>query len=99
MENRYQGVAADHNGGMTNLAQIIKDAWVFGLLPENQDGAGWTAGQMQVLYDRVSMEWEKYGFLPSRLPLELREKHARIHREAVERARANGWNPELGDDD
>lgn len=54
---------------------------------------------MQVLYDRVSMEWEKYGFLPSRLPLELREKHARIHREAVERARANGWNPELGDDD
>lgn len=99
MEHRYLGLRSDLNGGMTNLAQIIKDAWVFGLLPEDQDGAGWTGGQMQILYDKVAEEWDKYGNLPSRLPQELRAKHERIHREAVAHARDHGWNPELGDDD
>ncbi|MBW8072875.1 MAG: hypothetical protein GJU77_04210 [Ferrovum sp.] len=99
MEQHYKGVYSDLNGGMTHLAQIIKDAWVFGLLPEEQDGAGWTGGQIQQLYDKVSVEWEKYGHLPSRLTPELRERHQRIHEEAVKRARKGGWNPELGEDD
>ncbi len=99
MEQRYQGLAADRNGGMTHLAQIIKDAWVFGLLPEDQDGSGFSNGQMQVLHDKVALEWDKYGNLPSRLPPDLQERHTRIHRQAMERARDLGWNPELGDDD
>ena len=99
MEQHYKGVYSDLNGGMTHLAQIIKDAWVFGLLPEDQDGKGWTSGQIQQLYDKVSEEWEKYGHLPSRLTPELRNRHQRIYEASVERARKNGWNPELGEDD
>jgi hypothetical protein len=37
--------------------------------------------------------------LPSRLPSELAERHARIHGEAIQRAKAAGWSAELGDDD
>ncbi len=99
MEQRYRGLLNDVNGGMTHLAQIIKDAWVFGLLPEDQDGTGWSAGQMQALYEKVYAEWEKYGHLPSGLPEALRERYMRIHQEAIARARATGWDPELGEDD
>ncbi|MDE1982521.1 MAG: hypothetical protein KGJ15_03525 [Betaproteobacteria bacterium] len=99
MEQRYAGVFQDHQGGMTHLGRIIRDAWVFGLLPETQDGAGWTAGQMQALYEQVYAEWEKYGHLPSRLPDALRERYVHIHNQAIERARAQGWDPELGEDD
>ena len=99
MEQRYSGARNDANGGMTHLAQIIKDAWVFGLLPEDQDGAGWNAGQMQSLYEKVYAEWDKYGHLPSGLPDALRERHTRIHQEAIVRARASGWDPELGEND
>ncbi len=99
MEQRYRGLLNDVNGGMTHLAQIIKDAWVFGLLPEDQDGTGWGAGQMQALYEKVYAEWEKYGHLPSSLPEPLLKRYMRIHQEAIERARAAGWDPELGEDD
>jgi hypothetical protein len=40
-----------------------------------------------------------YGLLASRLPPELRERHARIYAAAVVRAREEGWNPELDDED
>ena len=53
---------------------------------------------MQILYDKVSAEWEKYAHLPSRLPPALAERHMRIHNEAIARARALGWDAELGDD-
>ena len=99
MEQRYRGARNDANGGMTHLARIIKDAWVFGLLPEDQDGAGWSAGQMQALYEKVYAEWDKYGHLPSRLPDDLRARHTRIHQEAISRARDGGWDPELGEND
>ncbi len=99
MEQRYAGVFRDHQGGMTHLGRIVRDAWVFGLLPETQDAAGWTAGQLQALYEQVYAEWDKYGHLPSRLPDALRERYVRIHQQAIEQARAQGWNPELGEDD
>ncbi|NDU86109.1 MAG: hypothetical protein G3H99_05800 [Ferrovum sp.] len=99
MDQRYKGVFSDINGGMTHLAQVFKDAWVFDLVPEEEDGAGWSGGQIQQLYDKVSVAWEKYGHLPSRLPSELQARHQRIHGAAMERARATGWNPELGEDD
>ncbi len=98
-QQRYAGVFEDINGGMTHLGQIFKDAWVFGLLPEDQDGAGWTGAQIQGLYEQVFAQWEKHGHLPSRLPEALRERYERIHQEAIARARTRGWNPELSDDD
>lgn len=95
----YQGIHQDANGGMTPTGNIIRDAWVFGLIPEEQTCEGWTAQGIEDLYDKVHAAWEPYGHLASRLPPELRDRHARIYAEAVERARAAGWDPNLDDED
>lgn len=99
MELHYPGIDDDKYGGMTSLGKIVRDGWVFGLIPESERCVGWSHGQMQVLYDQTTAEWDRYGNLPSRLPSELRERHDRIYHAAVEQARELGWNPELGDDD
>ena len=54
---------------------------------------------MQMLTDKIDAEWDKYSNLPSRLPPELRERHAALYKMATERARGMGWDPELGDDE
>ena len=54
---------------------------------------------MQNLMERVQNEWDKYGNLPSRLPPELRQRHADLYARAMQGARAKGWDPELGDDE
>ena len=69
------------------------------LLPEGDGFAGKSAGDLQNLFEAVHKAWEPYGQLPSRLPTELAERHARIHAEAVERAKGMGWDAELGEDD
>jgi hypothetical protein len=99
VEKRYVGIHNDINGGMTDTGKIIRDAWVFGIIPETETCAGWTVQRIEALYDQVAAAWQPYGHLASRLPPELRERHARIYAAAVERARAEGWDPELGDDD
>jgi hypothetical protein len=95
----YAGVDQEGNHGMTLTARIIRDAWVFGILPEGNTFAGKTAGDLQNLFEQVHQAWEPYGQLPSRLPPELAQRHGRIHDEAVQRAKAAGWSAELGDDD
>jgi hypothetical protein len=95
---KYQGIHADRFGGMTPTGNIIRDAWLFGIIPEEQDCAGWLVAGIQDLYDKVAVAWEPYGHLPSRLPPELWERHARIYGAAVARARELGWDPELGDE-
>jgi hypothetical protein len=95
----YQGLKQETKGGMTPTGNIVRDAWVFGLIPEEEDCAGWTIQGIEALYDKVSAAWAPFGYLASRLPPELRERHARIYGAAVARARAEGWNPELDDDD
>lgn len=89
----YVGVRNDHSAGISDAGRIIRDAWVFGILPESEDGAGWTYGRIQALYDEVYQAWNEYGHLVSRLPPELRERHQRIYDEAMEQARQHGWNP------
>ena len=96
---RYAGIDKDPKGAMNPTVNIIRDAWVFGLIPESETCAGWTVQGINALYDKVSAEWEKYGHLASPLPAELRERHQRIYDEAVKQARAKGWDPELGDND
>jgi len=97
-DKRYEGIDKDPTGAMNPTGNIIRDAWVFGLIPETETCAGWTLQGIDALYDKVSREWDKYGHLVSNLPPELRERHQRIYAEAVARARALGWNPELDDE-
>lgn len=94
-DRTYVGI---HNDGLSPTATIVRDAWVFGLLPETETCEGWSTDRMDALYDKVSTAWDPYGHLVSRLPPELRERHQRIYDEAIRQARAQGWNPELDDE-
>ncbi|EHQ53013.1 hypothetical protein ECTPHS_10009 [Ectothiorhodospira sp. PHS-1] len=89
----YVGIHNDLHGGMTTIGGIIKDAWVFGLIPETETCEGWTPARIQMLHDQVAAAWDQHGLLASRLPPDLRERHARIHDEAIARAKAQGWVP------
>jgi hypothetical protein len=95
----YPGIDNDIYGGMTDIGRIIRDAWVFGLLPETETCTGWEYRRIEALYDKVSAAWGQYGHLASRLPEDLRARHERIYGEALARARALGWSAELGEDD
>lgn len=95
----YVGIDEDAFGGMTAIGRVIRDAWIFGLIPETETCRGWDGAQIERLYASVSEAWEPYAHLVSRLPPELRTRHARIHDEAMARARALGWAPDLSDED
>jgi hypothetical protein len=95
----YIGVDRDANGGLTHLGRVVRDAWVFGILPETETCAGWDFARMQNLYEKVYAAWEPYAHLPSRLPPELRERHARLYAAAISSARDKGWDAELGEDE
>lgn len=96
---RYPGIDQDQHGGMTDIGRIIRDAWLFEILDENETCAGWSYQQINQLYDRVTQAWQPYGHLVSNLPEELRTRHAKIYARAVKLARDRGWDPELADDD
>jgi len=95
----YQGIDKEPKGGMTPTGDIIRDAWVFGIIPETETCADWTLQGIDSLYDKVTEAWAPYGHLASRLPPPLRERHQRIYEAAVRRARTEGWTPELDADD
>jgi len=92
--NTYVGIDNDVNGAMTTIGKIIRDAWVFELLPETETCEGWNQGQVDVLLDKVNAEWDKYGCMVSQLPADLRERHQRIHDKAIANAKAAGWSGE-----
>jgi hypothetical protein len=95
----YIGIDQDLHGGMTVIGKMVRDAWVFGLIPETETCAGWNLSRIDGLLQRVNDEWDKYGCLVSHLPEELRARHQRIHGEAMERAREAGWSGEVETDD
>jgi hypothetical protein len=95
----YVGIDQEILGGMTSIGKLIRDAWVFGVIPETETCAGWNLARIDVLLHKVNDEWDKYGCLVSHLPAELRERHERIHGEAMERARAAGWSGEVETED
>ena len=92
-DQRYVGIFNDLHGGMTDAGKIIRDAWALGLLPESETCEGWLAPGIEDLWAKVSTEWEQYGFSVAKLPDDLRERYLRIQDEAMQRARAAGWNP------
>jgi hypothetical protein len=98
-ERTYVGIYDDQYGGMTSLGGLVKDAWVFGLLPETETCQGWTHGAMEALGQKVQEEWDKYGYRVNGLPDAIRQLHERIHTEAIARARAQGWDPGSEEDE
>jgi hypothetical protein len=98
---KYVGVHNDRFGGMTGVGKIVRDAWVFGFIPETETCEGWEQGRIDALKEQVNQEWDKYACLVSQLPEELFERHKRIYAEAVTQAKEAGWSgeQELQDDD
>ena len=90
---KYVGINNDIFGGMTDTGKIIRDAWAFGIIPETETCEGWLTQGIEDLWSKVNQEWEKYGFLVSNLPEEMRANYLRIHNEALKRAREAGWDP------
>ncbi len=95
----YPGLLNDQYGGMTSIGNIIKDAWVFDLLPAGETCDGWRLGELQMLYDRVTECWRTVGYRVANLAPEQQALHAKIQAEAIARAKAAGWDPSLGDED
>ena len=100
-DKRYVGILNDMFGGMTDTGKIVRDAWIFEIIPETETCEGWMVQGMQDLWDKVNAKWEDVGFLVSNLSPEVRERFDRIQTQAIERAKADGWNPEhdIEDDD
>ncbi len=94
----YPGIHDDKYGGMTDIGKLIRDAWVFDLLPETETCVNWNYAQLEMLYDKVHKAWSEYGHRVSHLPPALQERHAKIHRQAFDLAKEQGWNPDLGDE-
>lgn len=90
----YIGIDKDLHGGMTNIGKIIRDAWVFELLPETETCEGWNLAGIDALLHKVNAEWDKYSCMVSHLPKDLFERHQRIHNEAIAKAKAAGWSGE-----
>ena len=90
----YVGIDNDINGCMTDTGKIIRNGWVFGLIPESETCEGWVAGQIEELWRKNNVEWEKYGFQVGQLPDEMRETFMRVHQAAMEKARESGWDGE-----
>mgnify|MGYP007006692348 CR=1 FL=1 len=86
----YVGIDNDNKGGLTHLGRMVRDGWIFGIIPETETCEGWDAARMQGLYEKVYAAWEPYAHLPSRLPQDLREKHAKLYAAAIDTARADG---------
>ena len=97
--DRYVGIHNDVYGGMTTIGKLIRDAWVFNLIPETETCEGWNFAGIDALLDKVNAEWDKYGCLASRLPEELFERHQNIHNAAIAKAKAAGWSGEAETDD
>ncbi|MDH5613151.1 MAG: hypothetical protein OEY66_11935 [Gammaproteobacteria bacterium] len=95
----YVGIDNDINGGMTTIGKIIRDAWVFELIPESETCKGWNLAGVDALLQKLNAEWDKYGCLVSHLPEELFKRHQRIHGDAIAKARNNGWCGELETED
>ena len=97
--DKYIGIDKDLNGGMTTIGKIIRDAWVFGIIPETETCENWNLAGIDALLDKVNKEWDKYGCLVSHLHEELFNKHQRLHGEAIKKAKEYGWSGEYETDD
>ncbi len=98
-KNVYVGLHEDAYGGMTPTGLLVKDAWVFNILPESQDCKGWTREQLLALNEKVIAAWAPHGSMVSNLPPDVSARHTLIHDAAITKARALGWPPPMDDED
>jgi hypothetical protein len=92
--DKYVGINNEINGGMTTIGKIIRDAWVFKIIPETETCEGWNMQGIDSLLQKVNEEWDKYGCLYSFLPEDLKQRHDKIHNEWIEKAKLSGWSGE-----
>ena len=59
----YIGIDKDPTGAMNHTGNIIRDAWVFGIIPETETCEGWNSQGLDDLYSRVSEAWKPYGHI------------------------------------
>lgn len=90
----YVGIDKDRFGGMSDIGKVIRDAWVFGLIPEHETCAGWELASLEHLWQQVNAEWERYGFRVNALPEAMKQRYLLIHQQAIDRAIQAGWNAE-----
>lgn len=81
------------------IGKVIRDAWVFDILPENEICEGWVISRIDEIHRQVNDEWDKYGSMVSSLPDELQSRHKRIYDEAIAKAKTRGWDPGIIVDD
>jgi len=91
----YPGLDHDMNGGMTRVGNVIRDAWLFDILPESETCEGRRSSRIDAIHQLVNTEWDKYGSMVSSLPDELQSRHKRIYDEAITKAKARGWDPDI----
>lgn len=91
----YAGYDNDEWGAMTPIGNMIRDAWLFGILPETEKCNDWPMSRLQGIFEQVRNEWDKYGCLVSNLPDDLKARHAEYSSAAMKKAREMGWNPEV----
>jgi len=98
-DKTYCGITNDYYGGMTPIGTIFRDARVFGILPKSETCEDWSHNRLQMIHDQTKKEWDKYGYLVSNLPDDLRQRHTEIYQRAVDNARKLGRGPQLESDD
>lgn len=100
-QKTYPGYDQDPGNWMSQEAKLIRDAWAFGLLPEDETCEGWRPQQFEKLWDEVDAIWEKVNFRVANLPPHIQEKYVALQMDALARAKAAGWDPNaiLEDDD
>lgn len=90
---RYPGLRGDPLAGVSDIGALIRDAWVLGVLPEEQDCRGWPLTRIRQLRAEVTRAWQPYRHQVARLPAALRERYLRIHGRHTIAARERGWRP------
>ena len=91
----YPSLDQDIHGGLTSVGKIIRDAWLFDILPEAETREGWDISRIDVIYQQVNDEWDKYDSMVSLLPDELLSRHKRIYNGAIAKAKNRGWDPDI----
>jgi hypothetical protein len=95
----YAGIYNDEAGGLSRLGRIVMDAWVFEIIPSSETCAGWDAARMQALEQQVATAWAVYDNETSKLPDDLRMRHAMVYEHARMRGQDQGWDDNIDGDD
>ncbi|SIN71272.1 hypothetical protein SAMN05443662_0221 [Sulfurivirga caldicuralii] len=90
----YPGYDKDPMHGMSHEAKLIRDAWAFRLLSEDEKCEGWRSDQFEQLWSQVDAIWEKADFRIANLPPEVQDKYMKLQMEALRKAKAAGWDPD-----